>query len=825
MPPLPDPSSTPKSAALRDTEIGLTALKQGDYPRAIALLETTTLPANHPLNIKAKMGLVVAYTKNGDLQQAITICRSLLDHQSEQVREWATRTLENLEKRLTKSERDGQTGRDIPAQAEAESSTAFDAAENIDLTGFVPFGGSHSSTQPIEQYEETTSATELESDATGFVPLADASAAPSAKQSEVARVSDSELLPSAQNLNRSSRTPETDQPLTSVLVPIEDLLSYQPGWRHAERAKQWRPLGKVDITKLIAAQVVTAIALFWVLQQAAYLTNLIFGILLTHIPFLYLQRVIPEPPVWSIIMPLVVLFFASRWVLDGLLTAGYGLQSLSLAKLANYSPEAVKAVNRYCRQKKVPLPVLGILPSSAPVAFSYGFLPRFTRVVVSQGLLEQLEDDEIATIFASEIGHIACRDVPLMSLLTVVNQIPFTIYWLISEWGNRQSNSVVRGLAIVLSAVSYGIFSLTRWIGLWLSSQRVYYSDHTAADVTGNPNGFTRALLKLAIGTAREVEKEGKTDYLLEGFELLSPLGHRQATTLGSIYPYTPLEPVLEWEWSNPYRNWLALTESHPPTGDRFRLLALYARHWRLPTEFDFDSDLEAKVSRQQKSGLNATQWRTLLLQGAPFFGLALGLFLALTLSLVGWVGGKTGNQSIAWMFGDRSLLVGFPLVGFSLGTFLRINSFFPDLKPSGFSNNEDAFSLIKLLHDPSALPVNSTPVRLEGQLLGRTGIANILSQDLLLKTRTGLVRLHCISPFGPIGNLFPQEVRFTNFLSQNLTATGWFRRGVTPIVDVDNLRTNGGRVDRSNHPVWSTVLGAIAAIAGVVIIAFGGLA
>lgn len=824
MPPLPDPSSTPKSAALRDTEVGLTALKQGDYPRAIALLETTTLPANHPLNIKAKMGLVVAYTKNGDLQQAVTICRSLVDHQSAQVREWATRTLENLEKRFTNSDQDGETGREIPAQAEVESSTAFDSSENIDLTGFVPFGESHPPAQPVEQSEELTSATELESDETGFVPLTDASEIRYLAEAEVAAGHDSELLPTAQNLTRRSRTPETDALLTSALIPVENLLSYQPGWRNAERAKQWKPLGKVDITKLIAAQVITAIALFWVLQQSAYLTNLIFGIFLTHIPFLYLQRVIPEPPVWSIIIPLVSLFFASRWVLDGLLTAGYGLQSLSLAKLANYSPEAIKAINRYCRQKKVPMPVLGILPSAAPVAFSYGFLPRFTRVVVSQGLLEQLEDDEIATIFASEIGHIACRDVPLMSLLTVVNQIPFTIYWLISEWGNRQSNSVVRGLAIALSAVSYGLFSLTRWIGLWLSRQRVYYSDHTAADLTGNPNGFTRALLKLAIGTAREVEKEGKTDYLLEGFELLSPLGHRQATTLGSIYPYTPLEPVLEWEWSNPYRNWLALTDAHPPTGDRLRLLALYARHWRLPTELEFNSDLEAKVSRQQKTGFSAAQWRTLLLQGAPFFGLALGVFLALTLSLVGWIGGQTGSQSLAWMFGDRSLFVGFPLVGFSLGTFLRINAFFPDLKPSGFSNHEDAFSLIKLLHDPSALPVNSTPVRLEGRLLGRTGIANVLSQDLLLKTRTGLVRLHCISPFGPIGNLLPQEVRFTQFLSQNLTATGWFRRGVTSIVDVDNLRTDGGRVDRSNHPVWSTVLGVIAAIAGVVIIAFGGL-
>ncbi len=812
MPPVPD-SSTPNAKALSDAEAGLAAVKQGDYPKAIALLETTSLPPNHPLNFKAQMGLVVAYTRNGNPQKAITLCQALHRNENSQVKEWATRTLENLTRRFPQFPVEETASGNIEAEKTGgrEHQIVSEVETEVDLTGFIPFDGSSTSRQSvvlddIENPDGAIAATENPS--TGFVPLQPSPCPTSSEEPKDSSASD---------------TPSPPIPHSPPPLPIEELLSYRPGWQQAARAKQWNPLKKADISWLLLAQVLTAIALFWVLQQVVYLTNLFGGIAITKIPFLHLQRVIPEYPVWSIVVPLLLLFLASRWILDGLLTMGHGLQPLSLNQLSNYSPETVRAINRYCHQQRIPMPTLGIIPTFAPIAFSYGVLPRFTRLVVSQGLLEQLEDDEIATVYASEIGHIAYRDVPLMSLLTVVNQIPFTIYALVSEWGNRQEMPLLRGLAIAVSAISYGCYSLTRWVGLWLSRQRIYYSDHTAADLTGNPNGFTRALLKIAIGTAKAVEHEGQTNYLLEGFELLSPLGYRMATILGSLYRHTPLEPVLEWEWTNPYRHWLSLPNSHPPTGDRLWLQARYARYWRLPTELEFNPDLEARTSSKKKPRLTVAQWRTLLLQGAPFCGLALGLLLALLLSLVGWLGVYMNANSIAWMYGDRAILQGLPLVGFSLGTFIRINPSFPDFKLPIHDWQESTSSLPELLKNPAAIPIDSTPIQLEGKLLGRPGIGNLLSQDLLLKTTTGIVWLHCTSPFGPIGNLFPRQPRFTDLIQQDLTVTGWFRRGATPWIDVDNLRTHSKQVDRSNHPVWATVLGLLTAAWGILTIAFGG--
>ena len=156
--------------------------------------------------------------------------------------------------------------------------------------------------------------------------------------------------------------------------------------------------------------------------------------------------------------------------------------------------------------------------------------------------------------------------------------------------------------------------------GLWLSRQRVYDSDRVAAELTGNPNGFTRALLKIAIGAAKDVQTQKQTSYLLEGFDLLTPLGQRMATTLGSVYPHVPIESVLEWERTNPYRHWLAINNSHPPTGDRLNRLTHYARHWKLDTELEW-STARLAVSGQRSANPTSLQWRSLLLQGAPFLG------------------------------------------------------------------------------------------------------------------------------------------------------------------------------------------------------------
>jgi Zn-dependent protease with chaperone function len=780
------PSSTDSADELTDWEAGLAAFKQEDYSTAALLLENSrSMPADQPLVARAQMALAIAYERLGETTQAAQVCQELQNSSSEQVQTWATRTLSTLTQRHPHL---AQLG-DRPIASEKLNSESALSESSLDLSGFVPW----SSPTPVEPSAASSSQT-------GGLSL----------HSEVeASDPDSHAISSA-----STWVPPISPP------PEAAVNLYQPIWRNAGRSKNWKPLGQVKRLPLAAIQVVTAIALFFGIQQILYWVFASYEMILVRLlPRLGFTVVQSGEPKWTgafTAVLLLVVLAGSRWILDGLLTLLYGLQPLTLPKLASYSPETTQLLPRFCRQHRISPPALGLLPTQNPIAFTYGALPAIARIVVSQGLLDQLADDEIAAIYANELGHLANWDVPLMSVVMVILQIPYTLYRVVADWGSQKTAAISRASASLIAALSYGLYWLFHWIPLWLSRQRVYYSDRVATDLTGNPNGYTRALLKIAIGAAKETQHQTQTSYLLEGFDLLMPLSHRAAIPLGSLHPHLPIEPLLQWEATNPYRQWLAINNSHPSTGDRLQLLSLYAHHWQLDPELDWQS---LPPSKLRKVGLTGQQWRSLLFQGAPYFGIVLGLLAACLLFLLGGIGKQLSLEVISWMAGDRTLLRGLPFVGFCVGTTLRLNPFFPEIRPASLKASAPSPSLADATQQAPPLPIKSQIIRLEGRLLGRTGIGNHLNQDLLLETATGIVKLHCTSRLGVLGDLFPKTTRPADFVNQSIVATGWLRRGATSWLDVDTLRSSSGRSSQSAHPVWSTVAGAIAAILGILTI------
>lgn len=787
---------------LSDLEAGLAAFKQGDYTTALILLEPAlSADGEQPQVVRAQMAMAIAYEKLGETERSAQLCQALQQNSNPQVQDWATKTLTSLVKRHPELASLLET---TPAASAPAPSEPSPTPESSNLSGFTPLTANTALPPTTEQ------------DLTQFTPL---------HQVDVENFAPTQ--PTSEPVPPTARSPQPAPPpsakratVASQAVVTEPPSLYQPTWRQAGRSPQWKPLGKVNLVKLGLAQIGAAIALYFAIQQLLYWIFASYGnAVLKILPRLGFRIAYPSPPNWTfplVGIVLLLLFVGSRWILDWLLTVLHGLQPLSVNTLSAHSPDSARSLNRFCQKYHISAPALGVIPTKAPVAFSYGTLPNLSRIVVSQGLLDQLADDEIATVYAHEIGHLAHWTVPLMSLAAVVLQLPYTIYWLVSEWGNRKDAAITKISATILSVISYGMFWLWRWVPLWLSRQRTYYSDRVAVDLTGNPNGYARALLKIAISTANDVQQQQQTSYLLEGLEILTPLGYRIAIPIGSLYPHTPLEKVLEWERTNPYRHWLAINNSHPPTGERLNLLMLYARHWALDTELNWQ---ESQPRRSKRHGLTGRQWRTLLLQGAPYFGLALGLTIAVLLSWLGWIGLRAQWDAVSWMARDRAVLRGLPLIGFCIGTLIRLNPFFPEIKPQLIGSVSNDPPLPVLLTDPTKIPVNSQPVRLEGILLGRPGIGNALSQDLWLQTSKGMVQLHHTARMGLLSSLFPQATHPANFANHPVVASGWFRRGTTPWLDLDTLRTSSGRTSRSYHPIWSFIAAAIAAFLGILAI------
>jgi Zn-dependent protease with chaperone function len=494
---------------------------------------------------------------------------------------------------------------------------------------------------------------------------------------------------------------------------------------------------------------------------------------------------------WTLLAGLGALALASPWLWDALLRLSAGLQPLSTRQLTTHSDEAVQGLRRRCLQHNWPFPRLGLLPTSAPLIFSYGWLPRYARLVVSQGLLEQLAADEIAALYAYETSHWRHWDWPLFSLQGLLLQGLHQGYWRLAGWGNRQP-LLVKFAAGVLANLSYGLFWLLQKGGVWAARVRVYYCDRTAVEITGNPNGLGRALDKLALGLSQAVDQQGYTPPLIESLDLLLPVGLADAP--GTATP--PGVNRFAWDALNPLRGWLSINQGHPPLGDRLQLLGRYARYWRLAPELDFEALFKQYGTPTPR--LSRTDWRELLLTGAPWFGAAAGGAIALLLWGVGAIARAANYPPLDWLYQDSSLLKSGLLLGLGTGLVLRFNRLFPDLPTTLPATAEQ---LPDWLSQPDLSPLASLPTQLSGELLTRPGIANWLSQEFWLRTPYGLIKLQA----GP--EILSQPA---SDHTSSVQVRGWFRRGHRAWIDLDRLRRTGQPDLKGRLPLWTVGLLAL---------------
>ncbi|MCL2924736.1 MAG: M48 family metalloprotease, partial [Trichodesmium sp. MAG_R04] len=739
---------------------GLLALKQKDYPQAIAHLEIIAQQESIKQKLKAQMGLVIAYENTKQVDRAISLCRNLTQSSDSEIKSLANRHLKKLLKRYPPKNLKKST---YPAPKISKES--LQNQQPIE-TGFVPFNPTLDKSKSSQNSNYISKKNLNLSLETGFKQISKKTndfSGNSSKTSDFVQHSqsnkndiegeknESPALSSIVNNSNSTNTHEFHQTSTEITsdkpenLPILTL-------REAGRAKEGRHLKTPNLTLFLLEKIVVVIVLFLLSLNLLRFSLEATNDLLVWLPYFRPIQIFYRDPTQNFIIFLVVLFILSPWLIDGLLSLGYKSQALPKTTLMNYSKEANKLLRNYSQKHKIREIQLKVLPIDVPIAFSYGCFLHFFRfrIVVSKGLLDKLAADEIAIIYAREISHVQTGALWLMSMANLMLQIPYAIYWqltFVADWildfiNNQLPNflpgfikyflpilvSVFRSFAAITSTLSYGLYWLLKLPILWLSRRQVYVSDRLACNLTGNPNGLTRAILKITIGMANDVANQGKVRNLLDSFEILMPVGINQAITAGSVISYSGFESIFNWDIVNPYRLWLEINNSHPLLGDRLKRLSLYADFWKLETELNL-AKINANIT--SKNQLNANQdennsrpqnfnWQKLLLQGAPFFGILIGLGFAIFLWLIGVILSAFGFWRLDWLFGDISILVGCSAMGFSIGILMRINHFFPDIKLTKIWQNPD---LLELLSDIKALPLDSQAIQLKGQLLGKSGM------------------------------------------------------------------------------------------------------
>jgi Zn-dependent protease with chaperone function len=601
-------------------------------------------------------------------------------------------------------------------------------------------------------------------------------------------------------------------------------------FKNAPRAKNWGSLKPVNKLILFIFGVLTLIIFYDVINWfIRFLMSNINSILL-HLPYLQPLQIFYRDPsnVINFISLLFLIFFPQflRWILRHF----YKLNDLSLEEVEQNYPETFRLIQRFCKSQSLPVSKFAILPSSAPIIFSYGNLKTHAEIVVSKGLLSQVTDEELAVLYACELSHIDNLTFVLTSLFIAVLQVPYLIYIKAADFGHKAAkfsqesgNKFKRFLwsfswllAVIITNVSYGSYWLLKLPTLWFNQMRFFYSDRSSSEITGNPNALIRALLKITIGMSNYIKNKEETGHFLESFELGLPVGYRQAIAWGNLYTEVPISDLLKWDCLYEYRLFLNINYPQTILGDRLSKLCSYAKYWLLTPELDLPTT---------KPPLGVfKEWFLLILnneQGLPIFPSALiyGIINGTALRVMLWSLGKIADWLNIWQLiwlHQKPLLFSCIFITFSLSLILEINNYFPDIKPNlSLSKSE----LQELLINPKLSPAQSQIVTFTGKLLGRKGLGNWLGQDLILDTEIGLIKLHFFSSLGIVGNLFLGKIKPHELIGRNITVKGWLHRGVTLWIDVDTLRTQQGKIIYANYPIWVTIVAISSALYGAYLI------
>ena len=494
-------------------------------------------------------------------------------------------------------------------------------------------------------------------------------------------------------------------------------------------------------------------------------------------------------------------FFLSPFLMDFTQSWLYQTRWVNLTDIEKLSPETAKIIRQVCQQKNITTPRFGIIDDQNPTAFTYGSLPNSARLVVSQGLFTYLDDDEVATVYAHELGHIVHWDFAVMTVASTLVQICYLVYSTARRITRGGGDNKIKDAIETAGFVAYIFYVIGTYLLLYLSRTREYFADHFAAETTGNPNGLSRALVKIAYGIVEEGSRAKEPSRLIEGTRALGIYDHKAATSTGTAYRISSdpqkVGRVFLWDMFNPWGWWMELNSTHPLTGKRIRALSTYSEQLGLETEFDMGRIIgEGKTLN--KSKLYGNFFLDIVLYGAE---------------TIGFIGGLIVGIFMLSTSSNPGLVLGSPLIGLGVGILIKALIMFPDYSKA------IATDILTLMSDPYASPLRGQPASLQGKLIGRGDAGYKFGSDLKLQDPSGMLYLRYASRFGPIGNFLFGMKRVESLIGQKVGTTGWFRRGIMPWMDLIQLEGENGTVVHSYHRFWSFLMGGGSVILGIVLI------
>ena len=159
----------------------------------------------------------------------------------------------------------------------------------------------------------------------------------------------------------------------------------------------------------------------------------------------------------------------------------------------NSAPELVHLVNRLSEAARIPMPRVYIADNPQPNAFATGRNPQHAAVCVTSGLLERLNQEELAGVLAHELSHVKNRDTLIMTIAaTLAGAISMLGNFAFFMGGTNRRDNPLGPIGFILVLVFMPIAAML--VQMAVSRSREFEADRSGALVSGRPLWLASAL-------------------------------------------------------------------------------------------------------------------------------------------------------------------------------------------------------------------------------------------------------------------------------------------------------------------------------------------
>jgi len=213
-----------------------------------------------------------------------------------------------------------------------------------------------------------------------------------------------------------------------------------------------------------------------------------------------------------------------------------------------------ETIEELCQTMQIPKPRLWIVSMPIANAFATGRNPQHASVVVTSGILDLLDKDELRGVLAHELSHVKNRDILVTTMAAtiataigyVANMLQYSAMFgsMNSDNNQKRTNPLIALIIAMIMPLAASLLQLA------LSRSREYLADESGAHYCHEPLALASALAKIS----------NNKQY--------TPANNAVEATTSSLFIINPLTSTA----------WAQLFSTHPPVEKRIEKLQAMAQ-------------------------------------------------------------------------------------------------------------------------------------------------------------------------------------------------------------------------------------------------------